>query len=276
MQQRKGAYMGITLESVSKLTKDLKEASLRLSQDEARFLVDYYYQIQKFRISGENQIRSMGEEPHAVLDWLSSNTSTLERSIARALDAYSSASKVGQWSKSIYGIGPIISAGLLAHINIEKAPSVGHIWSFAGLDPRNKWEKGQKRPWNASLKTLCWKIGESFVKVSGKPESFYGQVYLRRKEEEIAKNEQLTFKEQADGILKTKKIGKDTDAYAAYSQGKLPPAHIHARAKRVAVKLFLSHWHYIAYEERFGKPPENPYAIAIMGHAHMIPPWEAS
>jgi len=66
------------------------------------------------------------------------------------------------------------------------------------------------------------------------------------------------------------KIGKATEAYGHYSSGKLPPAHIHARAKRYAVKLFLSHWHHKAYEFHFGKPPPFPYPIAFLGHAHFI------
>jgi hypothetical protein len=52
----------------------------------------------------------------------------------------------------------------------------------------------------------------------------------------------------------------------------LPPAHIHARAKRYAVKLFLAHYQQVAYELHFGKKPPNPYPIEILGHAHMIDP----
>ena len=69
------------------------------------------------------------------------------------------------------------------------------------------------------------------------------------------------------GIADEKKIGKDTDAYAAYSQGRLPPAHIHARAKRYAIKLFLAHLHHKMYMEHYGKEPPLPYAIAHLDHA---------
>jgi hypothetical protein len=50
----------------------------------------------------------------------------------------------------------------------------------------------------------------------------------------------------------------------------LPPAHIHARARRYAVKLFLSHWHAEAYRHHFGTEPPFPYAVAFLGHAHVI------
>jgi len=58
---------------------------------------------------------------------------------------------------------------------------------------------------------------------------------------------------------------------AAYSKGILPPAHIHARAKRPIVKLFLSHWHKVAYQVHYGEKPPSPYAIEHLGHVHEIP-----
>ena len=78
------------------------------------------------------------------------------------------------------------------------------------------------------------------------------------------------YREQAEAKAAT--VGKNTDAYKAYSIGQLPPAHIHARAERYATKLFLAHWHHVAYESHFGTPPPKPYVIEHMGHAHYIAP----
>lgn len=47
------------LDPIKKLTKDIKQASITLSKDEARFLVDSYYQMQDNRIRSSGQIRSM-------------------------------------------------------------------------------------------------------------------------------------------------------------------------------------------------------------------------
>ena len=52
-------------------------------------------------------------------------------------------------------------------------------------------------PRNASLKNLCWKLGESFVKVSGSEDAFYGQEYAKRKKFEIDRNEQGYYKDHA-------------------------------------------------------------------------------
>lgn len=262
------------LESVEKLSRDLAAASVTLSDDEARFLVDAYYQMQESRIRAGHQERTLEEsgEPHDVLNWLFSQSSTLEAQIQRALDKYSNSSELGQWARGICGIGPVITAGLLAHIDISKAPTVGHIWRYAGLDPTSEWRKGEKRPFNASLKTLCWKIGESFVKVSGNDRDIYGKIYKQRKELETAKNEAGDYSDQAARKLEKFKIGKSTDAYKSYSAGRLPPGHIHARAKRYAVKLFLAHYWEHGYKLLHGKEPPLPYPIQHLGHAHKIEP----
>jgi hypothetical protein len=259
---------------IERLSKEQKNAAKILSLDEARYLVDSYYQMQENRIRTNAQLREMKKdgEPNGVLHWLSHQNATLEAQIKVALDKFSMTHPIAKWCREQQGIGPVIASGLIAHIDIKKAPTAGHIWSFAGLDPTAEWKKGEKRPWNATLKTLCWKMGESFVKVSGKEDAIYGHLYLERKKLETEKNERGEYADQAKAKLIKYKIGKDTEAYKYYSQGKLPPAHLHARAKRYAVKMFLSHLHHVWYVQHFGVEPVKPFAIAILGHAHYIKP----
>lgn len=262
------------LEQVKRLTRDLRVAATTLSTQEARFLVDAYYAMQEDRIRAAHQDRTLAEaaEPHAVMAWLQGERETLEHQVRRALDAYSGGQPAGVWMRSIPGIGPVIAAGLLANIDVKQAPTVGHIWRFAGLDPTTAWEKGTKRPWNASLKRLCFLIGESFVKVSGNKADIYGQIYKARKVQEQAKNEAGAFADQATASLAAKRFGKDTEARKWYEQGKLPPARIHMRAKRYAVKLFLSHMHHVMHELEFGAPPPKPYILSHGDHAHYMGP----
>lgn len=258
------------VDSVKRLSKDLAAAAATLSDDEARFLVDAYYMMQDDRKRAHNQVRALGEsaEPHAVIAWLAQQSETLEDQIKRALDKYTQAHQMGAWMREIVGIGPVISAGLLAHIDIERAPTVGHIWRFAGLDPTLKWNKGERRPWNAQLKVLCWKAGQSFMKFSGRDDCYYGKVYRERKEYEIARNDRGDNADIAARALTEKKIGKDTDAFGHLTAGKLPPAQIDARARRYAVKLFLSHMWEAWYRMHHGTEPPAPYPIAFLGHAH--------
>lgn len=256
------------LEVVHKMTKDLVDASVKLNRQEARFLVNRYYQMQESRKRTDNQVLALGEEPHAALTWLSQQDQTLELQIKRALDKYSASHPVGEWSRTVFGIGPVIAAGLLAYVDIEKAPTAGAIWRFGGYDPTMIWEKGQRRPWNADLKVLFWKIGQSFMKGSGNENCMYGNLYKVRKDYEIARNESGANAETAAVWLP--RVGKETQAYGHYKSGKLPPSQIDARARRWAVKLFIAHWHEVAYEYHFRKPAPNPYPIVHLGHVHKI------
>jgi hypothetical protein len=264
----------VALEPLARLTKDLANASKTLSVREARYLVDAYYLLQENRISASHQARTLneGDEPHTVIDWLAEQNASLENQIKRALDKWTDSNVVSAWAKSLCGIGPVISAGLLAHIDVTRSPTAGHIWRFAGLDPTLKWEKGKKRPFNASLKTLtAFKLGESFVKVQNNDNDVYGKVFAARKKVEQERNEALLFADQAK--LRVDKVSKSTDAYKSYSIGKLPPAQIHARARRYAVKLFLAHYHCIAYYVNYQTMPPFPYAFEhLPGHVHFISP----
>jgi len=273
------------LEPITRLTRDLKWASVTLSDDEARFLVDTYYTMQENRIRADGQIRSITQsdtaEPHSVLDWYSHQAGTMEKQVARALDAYSAGNPLGQWARRNVGVGPVIAAGLLANIRFERGgqriQTASALWKYAGMDPTSKWEKGQKRPWNAKLKVICaFKLGESFVKTASRDNAFYGPLYQQRKAIETERNANGEFADQAERILQERKIGKTTDAYKAYSTGRLPKAHIHRRAVRWAVKMFLSHYHQVGYFMEFGEKPPKPYVFSVQGHADIIHPpfWE--
>lgn len=148
-------------------------------------------------------------------------------------------------------------------------PTVGHWWRHAGLDPTLVWGKGEKRPWNAALKTLCaYKIGESFVKVSGRTDAFYGALYRGRKAWELERDLRGDNAAAAAAALKS---GSRWTAgqRKTYESGHLPPAQLHRRAVRWTVKLFLAHYHEVSYIAAYGKQPPLPYIIE-RGHAHKI------
>ena len=255
--------------------RDIKAAE-SLSIDEVKFLVDMYYTAQGYRITSAARVRRTveTEEPHAMLGWTFGAYETVEKEIKKALDVYTykETTGVGVWLRSICGIGPVIAAGLLAHKNPQDDETVGRLWAFAGLDPSRTWDKGEKRPWNADLKVICFHAGESFVKMQGRKTDTYGRLYAQRKAFEVLRNENGHLADQAAAVLKAKRIGKDTVAYASYSVGKLPAAHIHARARRWVVKLMLSHYHAVAYYLAHNRLPPRPYVITHLGHVDEISP----
>lgn len=261
------------LGGVSVLNKKLNQEAIKLNHRQVRYLVSSYYQKQEDRKRSANQVKKLIEygEPSDIIQWTLDQALVLENGLKKAMDTYTNHTKISIWARSIFGIGPIIAAGLEAHIDIEKAVTVGHIWRFAGLDPTVEWKPKETRPFNADLKTLCWKIGESFVKVHNKDEDFYGKIYKKKKEIEIERNEKGLFSGQAEAKLKKFDI-KDKEAREVYESGKLTKGHIEQRAKRYATKIFLSHWHYVAYSLYHGEAPPKPFAMAILGHAHWIVP----
>lgn len=254
-------------EALVKLSKDMKSAATTMTRNEARYLLSQYLTMQDNRKVADQKAGKMEErgqgEPHAVLNWISDNALAMEQQILGALKCYAESQPMGQWALAIDGVGPVVASGLLAHIDIEKCPTVGHVWAFMGYDPSKKWEKGQKRPHNAALKQIGYYAGECFVRCTKSP---YRKVYDERKAYESAKNERGEYAEAAAAVVKARPTHAQIKTYKA---GKLPDGHIHSRAKRYAVKQFISDWWAEAYRQKFGKEPPLPYPIAILGHAHL-------
>jgi len=103
------------VESVRYAQLDLKKAASNMTNDEARFLVNRYYDVQNDRKAYKSQSDSLGKagEPTILVNWMAQQMASTENHIKKYLDAWSDESIVGKWAKSNFGIGPVISAGLL-------------------------------------------------------------------------------------------------------------------------------------------------------------------
>jgi hypothetical protein len=257
--------------AVDKLKRDVRATAASLGRDEIKGLVDLYYRSQEHRIALGNQSIALAkaDKPTELLDHFHGQLNTIERQVISALEAWSDSDHAAAWAKSQVGIGPVLASALLAHIDITRAPTAGAIWRFFGLDPTVKWGKGEKRPWNADAKVLAWKIGDSFVKVSGREDAFYGKKYRERKAYELARDESGGNAETAAKTLEERKI-VDPPTRKIYESGHLPPGRLDLRARRWAVKLFLAHLHEVMYREHYGTEPPLPYPIAHLGHTHHI------
>lgn len=263
----------VDLLPATKLSRDLRRTASMLTPEQARYIVDLYYQLQEHRIATSNQARSLrrGAEPVELIAWFAGQLRGLEAAVPGVMEVWAEQSVPGRWLLAQHGIGPVLAAGFLAHLDVTKAHSAASYWRFAGLDPTSKWLKGQKRPWNADLKVLCWKAGDSFVKQSGNDKCFYGKVYRARKVFELAQDEAGLLAETAARTL-SEKTFKDRKVKAIYESGHLPPGRLDLRARRHAVKLFLSHLYRVMYEAHHGAEPAAPYAIELLGHSHYIAP----
>ncbi|KPL02044.1 MAG: hypothetical protein AMJ90_06795 [candidate division Zixibacteria bacterium SM23_73_2] len=126
-------------------------------------------------------------------------------------------------------------------------PHVSSLWRHCGLDPEGAQpkNKGKKIHYNPKLKTLAWKIADSFfMKRTPVYRSLYDQ-YLARQY----------------------KLIDDHDKKAAKNK-----KHACFRSRRRMVKIFLAHYWSIARRMK-GLPVTNPYAIdKIPGHSTYVKP----
>jgi hypothetical protein len=222
--------------SVERMKKDLREAAVTMSPQEARYLVDSYYQRQEDRIREDGRRRSMEDsgEPHAVLEHLARQSEILEDMIKGALDKYSLGAPVGQWMRSNKGVGPVIAAGFMANLSILKRDeesgallitTAGKFWSICGVNPAlnadgkrvDRRVRGQKSNYNPSLKRLTWIVGECFKRQSDEdPDAHYRHIYSKRKALEIANNKAGLYADQCATSLLEKAFTEDTDARQWY------------------------------------------------------------
>ena len=199
----------------------------------------------------------------------------IESLILTVLDALTLRFPIGQWMRSVPGVGPVTTAAIISYLDIHNAPCANHFWSHAGLNPAQKWEKGQKRPYNDHLKTVLYNLGEAFIKKAGSPYDVYGKVFRKRRDYEMDKNLAGDYSEYAIKCLKSRNI-KDQAQKNEYLAGRLPVPHIMSRARRYCVKMFLAHVWEVWYQIEFGKLPPLPYALEHLGHVHKFnaPYWD--
>lgn len=310
-QERESAERRQKREKLNEI-KEFYRSKFKADPAQIRCVIKNYYEAQRKRVRESLQIfqRKRKESETDIMEHFRNATLEVERSQEIAIEVWAEDSKLAQWAMQVDGVGPLLAAGLCAYLDVERAPTAGHFWRIAGLDPSRTWvsakdsadwmseRKGRpidelvneaaewirvkpetllrmattgkegetvkltratleraicRRPHNATLKTICWKIGESFNKL---PESHYGIVLRNRKVYEHEKNERGEYAEQAARVLKR---APNHAQKSVYKQGKLPDGHIHARAKRYAVKLFLAEFHAEAYRQKYGCEPPLPY-----------------
>ena len=173
----------------------------------------------------------------------------------------------------IVGSSKTITDDHVALIAAKTQWSYSHIRDRAWDDKKEKWSKANiisacsMVPYNKELKSFCYLLGEQFHWNCNNDQSLYGTLFSERKALEEKRNAEGAFSDQASNKL-DKLISKDTNAYKAYSEGKLPTAHINNRAKRWAVKIFISHLFEEMYRVEYGEKPPRYYSLEKLEGMH--------
>ena len=280
-----------------KLSKDITANLNTISTEGVKFLVKYYYTLQDHRKILGNQIKSMDEDiKHTgLLQHFYNIQQYSEDEVKRCLKIWVERTYLGQWCMSHTGIGPVITAGLMSSIDINIGTTAAKVTRYCGLDPGSRRVKGEKINYNPDMKRLAWLIGRSFVFNSNREGCDYGKLYKERLKKETSNNDGFMYREQAleqykkikDSRDKKKKkveevedelMGEEMDEkdiLAVLKSGKLTKGWLISRSARWAVKIFLSHYQYVATVIEKGSAPIRPYAFQILGHAeeNYIPPF---
>lgn len=253
-----------------------------MQEKEIRLIIDSFYSIQHLRIEIGNRMKMLvrdypeevtEEKAGELHEMISGNLIRTEKEIEKRVRVFIKPLPLYQlWLKPhVKGIAELLGGALIAAIeDIGKFDTVSKLWIYCGIGLKpaldkegnplldgdgnilyeiQRKKKGEKINYSPFLKTLCWKIGESFVKTGTR--GFYGDMYKKYKERETRKQARAGVQIVAEGdAQKLRKEGKKA----------IGKAHIHNRARRKAVKLFLSHlWE--VWREIEGLPTRVPYVI---------------
>jgi len=160
------------------------------------------------------------------------------------------------WLTSIRGLAAgSLPAQLLAQIDdINKFDTVSKLWRFAGwavVDGKREWpRKGETSPYNRLLKSICYLIGDQFIR---QQTPFYVDIYYDEKER------------------LRRLYPEPIDAPDSPWKQQFTDSHIHRMARRKMIKIFLQHL-WLKWREYEGLPISEPYIQAIGGHTNIIPP----
>lgn len=150
---------------LDRMSKDIKTAAVNMPINEARYVIKHYYDHQDQRIMHDARYREHSKlgEPASLISWLGKTESLVESQLKVALDKFTSAHPIGSWIKSLYGFGPVLSAAFIAFLDITRSPTAGHVWSYAGLNPNQRWVSAEEaRKWVAENGVDVAKAAEHF------------------------------------------------------------------------------------------------------------------
>lgn len=248
---------------------------LRIGKEDCKPLAKRWDDTQKRRIGAENQYRALVKEAFengispdeirgdaALYEALMLKAE--EDSLLKLLNTLLPTIPINKWVMSLVGIGPAHAASLYGFIDIYKAPSAGHILSLAGITGQDRGVR-----YSRALKSRLYLIADNFIKASNRDGDYYGHLFKDAMKMYQERNERGDYAELCAENVKKVEDGQMKAVAATlekWKEGKLTDAHILARAKRYMEKIFICHYHEVAYELEFGKEAPEPYSIAWLQH----------
>jgi hypothetical protein len=207
---------------------------------ELKAQVEQYYDAQQFRLRGNNRVKALerGAMNATRMKLAVGMLKDVEDAIAHDFPPLIKGHPITPWMLSLRGVGPAMTAAIIASgINPEiDKPSAW--WRFAGVGVVNgknqRLRRGEKRSYNGFLNRTLFVMLSQWLRAhrEDKP-AFYAELYYR-------------FKAESQATRPT-----------------LPPIDHHKRAAMLTHRCFLTHLQQ-RWREALGLPP--PRVLYIVEH----------
>lgn len=234
-------------------------------------LVDAALSIEKVRV--RSQVREThlelndrsDEETKKLVAKLLEIESYIDGRVARHIKSHPDYN----WFSRVKGVGKENIGKVVAQIDIRKCATISALWKYCGYSvdqghALRREKGGGTLTYNSRLRSMCWRLGGSLLKATGK---FY-TYYIEQKRGYVEHYEAVGIKIVTAASLPKDKRGKKYEPEGVISEG-----HVHNRALRKMIKLFLACL-WLTWREAEGLPITKPYAIEKLGHNSFIDPWE--
>jgi len=159
----------------------------------------------------------------------------------------------------VRGLGAVLSANLIKNFGYcERYDKVSSLWRHCGYHvisgkaPRRV--RGEDIDFSPKLRTLCWKVADSFIKQNS---PVYRQIYDGEKRKQLANR-----------YPKGELFQRYSKPYVE-EDIQLKLIHAHNRALRKMVKIFLQHY-WIVGRTLAGLSTREPYVFNDPKHTHYI------
>lgn len=121
-------------------TKDIRSAAIDMSNREARFMVEDFYRWVGLAQSSRDHRRILDKENlvNDSIGFMTKQIRNMRDQYRDILDIWSEQFPSAKWAKSIRGVGPVISAGLAAYVDIDKCHNISSLWKYAGQTPNSR------------------------------------------------------------------------------------------------------------------------------------------
>ena len=233
------------------------------------FLVDAALAIEKLRVASEvrqSHLALQGKQDPET-DELHRRLKDLEGHVDGRVADLIQGHPSYPWFSRVKGIGKENIGKVVGLIDIERAPTISSLWKFAGFSVENgaapkRRKGGGKLEYNSQLRSMCWRLGSSLLRAKGK---FY-DYYLKEKDKYYQR-----YENQGVEIVPATSLPKDKDGKRYEPEGIISEGHIHNRALRKMIKMFLAML-YISWRTGLGLSVSEPYSSAQLGHNHIYQP----